>query len=43
LTDEDHKRILKLSIRRKISFYDAVYVFASKMNGVALLTRMTCR
>jgi predicted nucleic acid-binding protein len=31
LTDEDHKRILKLSIRRKISFYDAVYVFASKI------------
>lgn len=38
LTDEDHRRVLELSIRRKMSFYDAVYVYASKVNGVALLT-----
>jgi len=38
LTDEDHRRILELSIRRKMSFYDAVYVYCSKVNGAALLT-----
>jgi predicted nucleic acid-binding protein len=38
LTDEDHEHILEMSIRRKMSFYDAVYVYASKVNGVALLT-----
>ena len=38
LTDEDHKHILEMSIRRKMSFYDAVYVYTSKVNGVALLT-----
>jgi predicted nucleic acid-binding protein len=27
-----------LSIRRKMSFIDAVYVYVSKVNGVALLT-----
>ena len=38
LTDEDHKRILEIGIRRKMSFYDAVYVYVGKVNGVALLT-----
>jgi predicted nucleic acid-binding protein len=38
VTDDDHRHILELSIRRKMSFIDAVYVYVSKVNGVALLT-----
>jgi predicted nucleic acid-binding protein len=37
-SDEDHKHILELGIRKKMSFYDAVYIYTSKVNGATLLT-----